>query len=413
MKSQKVEFEGAFGDKLAARLELPDVPLRATAIFAHCFTCSKDVVAASRISRALAKKGVAVLRFDFTGLGGSDGDFANTTFSSNVADLVAAASYLRDSWEAPSMLIGHSLGGAAVLCAAHELEEVLAVATIGAPYDPAHVEHLLSGDVEEIEEEGVAEVQIAGRAFTMRREFLEDLRSSTATEKIGKLRRPLLVLHSPVDEVVAVENARHIFEAAKHPKSFISLDTADHMLSAREDAEYVADVLAAWAARYVAVRDENVRSSFDDAHEGEHDVIVTETGAGKFSNIVRVGAHTLLADEPGEYGGDGTGPSPYEYLMAAVGACSTMTMRLYADRKGWTVTKLEVHLRHGKVHAEDCIDCSEADKKVKVDQIEKHIIIEGDLTEDQRRRIFEVSKKCPVHRTLQSPMQIESILESS
>lgn len=412
MKSKKIVFEGAHGDELAASIELPSRPIRSCAIFAHCFTCSKEVVTASRISKALANRGIAVLRFDFTGLGGSEGDFANTTFSSNVGDLVAAADFMRSNYDAPAILVGHSLGGAAVLRAAHEIDEVEAVVTIGAPFDPAHVKNLFGDDIDSIESSGSAEVEIAGRTFTVKREFIEDLRSSDATERIGELRRALLIFHSPVDEVVGVENARLIYDAARHPKSFITIDGADHLVRRREDADYVAEMLASWASRYAGTASEESKAVFDPLHEGEHDVVVRETGMGKFLNDVMVRQHRFLADEPEEYGGDDAGPTPYDYLLSALGACTTMTMRMYAERKGWKADRLEVHLKHQKVHASDCEDCIESSKEAggKVDRIEKEIIIRGDLDDDQRRRIFEIAARCPVHRTLQTPTTIVSEL---
>jgi alpha/beta superfamily hydrolase len=250
-ESKKVEFEGAQGHSLAARLDGPESGSRGYALFAHCFTCSKDTLAAARISSALASEGISVLRFDFTGLGSSEGDFANTNFSSNIEDLVRAADWLREHHQAPTLLVGHSLGGAAVLAAAGRIDEVTAVATLNAPSDPSHVEHLLASKKDRIEVDGEAEVELGGRRFCIKRHFLEDVREQRLLAHAAELNRALLVFHAPTDRIVGIQNARQIFEAAKHPKSFVSLDGADHMLSRPEDAAYAATVLAAWASRYV------------------------------------------------------------------------------------------------------------------------------------------------------------------
>jgi pimeloyl-ACP methyl ester carboxylesterase len=251
MDSHRIEFAGSQGDTLAARMDMPKDGPRAYALFAHCFTCSKDIAAASRISRRLSARDIAVLRFDFTGLGHSEGEFANTNFSSNIQDVIGAANWLRAKHEAPSLLVGHSLGGAAVLAAAAEIPESTAVATIGAPADPAHVEHLLVGVRESIEQHGQAEVAIAGRRFTIRRQFLDDLASHNLDRRLAELRKSVLVMHAPGDTIVGIDNAARIFAAAKHPKSFVSLDNADHLLSRSEDARYVAELLAAWSSRYL------------------------------------------------------------------------------------------------------------------------------------------------------------------
>ena len=392
---ERVEFEGANGVKLAARLEMPHTAVRACAIFAHCFTCSKNVFAATRISRALAERGIAVFRFDFTGLGESEGDFADTGFTSNVEDLVAAAAYLRERMEAPSILVGHSFGGAAVLRAAHDIPEVKAVATIGAPFDPQHVTHLFGEHREHIEAGETCDVQIAGRTFTISPAFLRDVANADAPTYIGKLRRPLLVFHAPRDEVVGIDNAGKIFGAAKHPKSFVSLDEADHLVSRPADAAYIASVLSAWASRYIA--DGAVDETLD---EHERAVSVAETGTGKFTHRVNVGPHELLADEPTDFGGDDRGPSPYEMLLAALGACTSMTMRMYARRKGWDFGNLAVELTHDKIHAKDCEDC-DAGVSGKIDRIERRLIVDGELADEQYEKLLEIADKCPVHRTLE------------
>ncbi len=395
IRSEKVWFPGAGGDRLAARLDRPAAQPRAFALFAHCFTCGKDIFAARRIAAALAESGFAVLRFDFTGLGASEGEFANANFSSNIGDLVAAADFLRETYEAPTLMIGHSLGGAAVLAAAGRVPEVRAVAPIAAPADPRHVEHLLAAARPEIEARGEAEVTLGGRSFPIRRQFLEDISRHRLAEAIAHLRKALLVFHSPVDTVVGIENASEIFRAASHPKSFVSLDKADHLLSNEADARYVATVLAAWATRYLP---EAAREATVEGEDG--DVLVRETGAGRFQCEILNGPHRLIADEPPAVGGDGTGPTPYGYLLAGLGACTVMTLRMYAERKGWPLERAVVALSHRKIHAADCDECET--REGMVDRIERRLSLEGDLDEGQRARLLEIADKCPVHRTLHS-----------
>lgn len=403
-RSDRIEFPSAGGHALAARLDPPPGRPRAFALFAHCFTCSKDFVASARIARALAERGVAVLRFDFTGLGGSGGEFANSNFSSNVDDLVAAADWLRQEHEAPALLVGHSLGGAAVLAAAARIPEAVGVATIGAPVDPEHVAELFAGSREEIETRGEAEVQLAGRPFRVRKQLLDDLAGTRLEPAIGALGRALLVLHSPVDNQVGIDNASRIFGAARHPKSFVSLDDADHLLTRPADAAYAAEVIAAWASRFLPAEPEGPRA------EDDQEVVVQETGEGKFANAIRVGPHALLADEPTSVGGDDTGPGPYGLLLASLGACTSMTLRLYADRKGWPLERVAVRLRHDKIHARDCAECET--REGRVDRIEKSIALEGPLDDEQRGRLLEIADRCPVHRTLHSEVRVESRLEA-
>ena len=403
---EKIEFTGALGDPLAARMEKGPGTPRAYALFAHCFTCSKDVFAAARIAGALAERGIAVLRFDFTGLGASGGEFANTDFSSNVDDLVAAAAYLRERFEAPSILIGHSLGGAAVLAAAKDVPEAKAVVTIGAPSDPAHVRHLFDDALEEIETDGEANVTLAGRPFTIRKQFLDDIAGQNLKAAIGDLHKALLVFHAPRDEVVAISNAAEIYAAAKHPKSFVSLDDADHLLTRKDDAVYVADVLAAWVTRYLGAEAVTDRSA-----EEADEVIVAENGIGPYGQDILIGPHFLHADEPPSVGGRNSGPTPYQLLGAALGACTTMTLRMYANHKELPLDRVSVSVRHDKVHAADCAACEE--REGKIDRFERKITIEGDLDEATRERLLEIADKCPVHRTLHSEIEIVSCLRKT
>jgi len=399
MPSERFEFPNARGEKLAAVLDRPAGEPRAYALFAHCFTCGKDVLAAKRIAEGLTARGIAVLRFDFTGLGASEGEFANTHFSSNVADLIAAANHLREMYRAPGLLIGHSLGGAAVLAVAQHCPEARAVATIGAPADPAHVTGLFKEHVADIHAKGEVEVALAGRPFRIRQEFLDDVAEQKLHQCLANLRKALLVLHSPTDDLVGIENASSIFAAAKHPKSFISLSGADHLLSKRADATYVAEVIAAWSQRYLDM----VPQPDMQPIEG---VLVSETGNGKFEQSIVAGTHRYLADEPVSAGGNGSGPSPYEYLLAALGACTAMTIRLYAEHKKLPLKRVAVHLTHDKIHAADCESCET--KEGKIDRIEREITLEGDLSAEQRAQLMGIADKCPVHRTLHSEIDVRT-----
>jgi len=397
---EKIHFSNQQGNRLAARLDTPtEGTPDAYALFAHCFTCSKDLRAVGAISRALNRQNIAVLRFDFTGLGESEGDFADTNFSSNVDDLVEAADYLADHHEAPRILIGHSLGGAAVLQAAHRIESSEAVATIGAPYDPEHVTQHLDDSLEEIKSSGEARISLAGRAFTIRKQFLEDLAATKMEETIRTLDRALLISHSPVDQTVGIENAARIFKAAKHPKSFVSLDDAHHLLTDPSDAEYIGVVLGAWARKYVEFSEDETTPA-----EGE---VVTKTGDG-FRTEITAGRHRLVGDEPEAAGGTDAGPSPYDLLLSALGTCTGMTLRMYADEKDWPLEEASVRLTHEKVHAEDCEHC-ETDNGT-VERIERDIELTGDLSAEQRERLLEIANKCPVHRTLHSEIEVSSSL---
>jgi len=403
----KVVFEGSDGAQLAGTLELPDGPPQAWALFAHCFTCGKDSVATSRISRALAKLGVAVLRFDFTGLGHSEGSFTNTGFSSNVDDLVCAAEYLRTNHQAPTLLVGHSLGGAAVLAAAHRIPGTRAVVTLAAPADTAHVLKLMSTAVDEIAASGDAEVSLGGRSFRIRREFLDDVATQPQRDRIRSLGAALLVLHSPTDELVEVDNARQIFEAALHPKSFVAIDGADHLLTRKVDADYVANVIASWASRYLPADQSDRPPDTHTVGAGTGVVKVTESPSGKLVQRITAGGHELVADEPRPMGDD-TGPTPYDLLLSGLGACTSMTVRLYADRKGWPLEGVSVELSHSRIHARDCAECDTESGMVA--RIEREIRFEGDLSDEQRARLLDIADKCPVHRTLTSEINICTVV---
>ncbi len=403
MSTERLTFDGHGGDALAARLDLPDGPVLATALFAHCFTCSKDIPAARRIAGRLAAMGIAVLRFDFTGLGHSGGEFANTTFSSNVDDLTKAAAHLAERGMAPSLMIGHSLGGAAVLKAAAEIDSVKAVVTLGAPYDPEHVTHNFSGALDEIETAGSAKVQLGGRPFTIKKSFVDDVSGTALTTAISSMKKALLVMHAPTDAVVGVENATQIFVAAKHPKSFVTLDSADHLISKAEDAEYAASVIAAWAGRYLDLKPPAPPPG---APEGV--VRVSEADPNGFLQDIMGGPrHHVLADEPLSYGGTDQGMSPYGFLSAALGACTSMTIRMYARRKGWPVGQINVDVVHDKVHAQD----AETAVDTRIDQFHRLIRIDGDLDDNQRQRLLEIADKCPVHKTLEKGAKVTTALE--
>lgn len=403
--STKLTFAGFRGAELAARLDLPSSPPRAIALFAHCFTCGKDIAAASRISAGLVGAGFGVLRFDFTGLGSSEGEFASTNFTSNVSDLVAAADMLRERYEAPRLLIGHSLGGAAVLAATRLIPEVRAVATIAAPSDPAHVAHVFTPSaLRAIERDGEAEVELAGRRFRIQRQFLEDISTQRLEDAIANLGAALLVLHSPVDMLVDVDHARRIYQGAKHPKSFVALDGADHLLTNRADSSYVAAILATWAARYLP----EAKQAPVGNNVPEGVVLVEEAGAGPFAQRVLAGNHSFLADEPIGTGDD-MGPDPYQLLLAGLGACTSMTMRMYATRKRLPLDHVRVSLSHSRDHSDDC--AAPADAPCKIDRIERRIEITGNLTEEQRASLAMVADKCPVHRTLEGDLRISTVIE--
>jgi len=402
MPTERITFPGHAGDILAARLDLPDGPVLATALFAHCFTCGKDIPAARRVAARLSAMGIAVLRFDFTGLGHSEGEFSNTTFTSNVDDLLAACHYLDDRGLAPSILIGHSLGGAAVLKAAGQIQTLKAVVTLGAPFDPGHVTHNFADALPEIIKRGVADVNLGGRPFQIGKAFIEDVAAGELTPAIGGLKAALLVMHAPRDAIVSIDNASQIFLAAKHPKSFVTLDDADHLITRPADAEYAADVISAWVTRYVEL---TPPAPPPGAPEGI--VRVSEADPAGFLQDVNSGPeHHILADEPLAYGGTNKGLTPYGLVSAGLGACTSMTIRMYARRKGWPLTGVSVDISHNKVHAQD----AETATNNRVDRFERRIRLIGNLDADQRARLREIADKCPVHRTLETGAEVRTTL---
>ncbi len=404
-KIQSVEFTGSHGNKLVAKLDLPDGEIHAYAIFAHCFTCSKEINSTRRISAELADRSIAVLRFDFTGLGKSDGEFSETNFSSNIEDLLAAAQFLREEYAPPQIIIGHSLGGAAAISAAAQIPEAKAVVTIGAPANTEHVVQVFGEKTSEIEDRGEAIVNLAGREFSIRRQFLADLKKTSVTARAAKLGKALLILHSPVDTTVGIENAQEIFIAARHPKSFISLDRADHLLTKPEDAKFAAGMIAEWAARYT----DQLETDEDEAVEG---VLVRETGKSKFHNIAIAGKHKIIADEPKSVGGTNEGPSPYDLLAMALGTCTNMTIRMYAEFKKLPIGNISVHVDHKKIHAKDCEICTQDQREGggKIDVFDRSITVEGLDDPEISQKLLKIADKCPVHKTLSKGAKITTKL---
>lgn len=396
-QSEKVTFKGAMGETLAARLDKPLGPPKAYALFAHCFSCSKDILAASRISRELTRVGLAVLRFDFTGLGQSDGDFSNTNFTSNIEDLIKAAEFLESEYRAPALLVGHSLGGAAVIAAATKLPSVKAVATIGAPADAEHVKKQFCDDVETIREKGEADVQLAGRTFRLQKQFLDDIEGHTLIDIVGSLKAALLIAHSPIDEVVSIDNATNLFKAARHSKSFISLDDADHLLSDQADAIHIARIIGSWALRHI---DDLDMTEPPDVPSEPRSAVVAETGLGVFHSYAYAGAHQLMMDEPEDVGGDNGGPTPYQMLSLALAGCTTMTLRMYARHKDWNLGRIRTEV----VHTKDKKAASDAP----ADVFQRRVFIDDDLNQEQWDKVLEIADKCPVHRTLERGSKVET-----
>ncbi|MBT8255807.1 MAG: bifunctional alpha/beta hydrolase/OsmC family protein [Bacteroidia bacterium] len=403
MRSSKINFQNKSGETLSGRLDLPaDQDPHNFAIFAHCFTCTKDFSAVRNVSKALANEGFGVLRFDFTGLGDSDGDFANTNFSSNVDDLVSAANFLASEYKAPSLLVGHSLGGAAVIFAAAQIDSVSALVTIGAPSNPVHVQKQLGEKLEEIREAGEAIVTLAGREFKFKKQFIEDLEECSCSEAASKLDKALLIMHSPQDATVSIKNAEEIYHAARHPKSFVTLDGSEHLLIDKKNAAYVGKVVAGWATRYIPVPAQEVIKT-------THQVVASLDDEDGFTTEMRLGNHYMKADEPIRVGGSDYGPTPYELLAGSLSACTAMTIQMYARRKEWKVDNVEVHTSYSKDYATDCATCVD-DGSAKIDTFRREIKLRGELDERQRQRLLEIANKCPVHKTLHSETQILSQL---
>ena len=402
MQSKNVSFPNAEGEKLSGILDMPDRAPRAFALFAHCFTCSKNLKAATNIARAMNDAGIAVLRFDFTGLGQSEGAFEDTSFSSNVADLLAAAAWLEKEHRAPEILFGHSLGGTAVLQAGASIPSAVAVATIGSPADPEHVRHMLAGAEETLAADGIADVQLGGRPFRIRKEFVDDLAAHDLPTAVASLRKAVLIMHAPLDNIVEIDNASALFIAAKHPKSFVSLDQADHLLSRSEDSRYVGEMLATWATRYLP--DLEPRAELQ-ATSGE---VVARTVANGFATEVQAGHHDLLADEPRKVGGTDLGPTPYDLLAASLATCTSMTLRMYAEHKKLNFAAATVRVSHGRVHAEDCVDCEQQDGMIH--EFRRELVLEGDLSDAERQRMVEIADRCPVHKTLHHEIRVRTRL---
>ena len=402
MSSTKITFKNSEGLDLNGSIELPEnrAPHNFV-LFAHCFTCNKNFFAVKNISDSLISHGFGVLRFDFTGLGESEGEFEDSNFSGNVEDLFAAAQYLEETYKAPALLIGHSLGGAAVLYAATKLTSVKAVATIGAPAHVGHVKNLIKDNLEEIERKGKAAVNIGGRNFHIKKQFLDDLEKNDLLEIIPTLKKSILILHSPQDSIVEIKNAEEIYTAAKHPKSFVSLDGADHLLSNKVDSKYAGDLIGTWAHRYIDLpKIQELQSELD---------VIAHLGPEGFTTQIKAGKHYLIADEPEKVGGNDFGPNPYEFVSAGLAACTSMTIQMYAKRKGWKLDFVETQVKYGRDYAEDCELCEE--EGTKIDTFQRVLKVKGIMDEVQKAKILLIADKCPVHKSLTTPTQIITSIE--
>ncbi|AUP80193.1 bifunctional alpha/beta hydrolase/OsmC family protein [Flavivirga eckloniae] len=396
MKSSKLQIQNNKGLKLQAYLELPaNQKPNYYAIFAHCFTCTSSLSAVKNISRALTNYGFGVVRFDFTGLGRSEGEFAESHFSANVDDLIAVSHYMNSNYEAPSLLVGHSLGGAAVLSAASQLENIKAVATIGAPATVSHVKHLFSHGIEDVREKGEVEVNIGGRPFKIDKDFVEDFDKTDLPTIVKQLRKPLLILHAPTDTVVGIKNAEQLYHNAHHPKSFVTLDNADHLLSNSKDSQYAGNVIGTWVQRYFEPKENKMLETKGEQLVGHLNLI-----EDNFTTSIQTKNHTMIADEPASIGGDDFGPSPYEYLNAGLVACTAMTLKMYAQRKQWDLQEVFVYVTHSRKHSDDL--GLEIEKPTYLDHISKKLKFVGNLDETQKQRLKEIASKCPVHKTIAS-----------
>lgn len=401
METINITFKNRYNIELSARLDLPIGKPKTYALFAHCFSCSKNIKAAYHISHSLAHKGIAVLRFDFTGIGDSEGQFEDTNFSSNVDDIVDASNYLVDHYEPPQILIGHSLGGTAIIKAAKSLRDSKAVVTIGSPFKPLHVEKIITKNKEADEKTHIS-IKLGNKTFNIKKQFLDDLKNSDINDDISSLNKALLVMHSPFDNIVSIDNASDIFLNSKHPKSFISLDNADHLLSEQSDSIYVGKLISEWASKYIDINNEKEEILTKD------NKVVVQTANNNLKTDIFVGQHHIIADEPKSVGGTDLGPNPYDYLLASLGSCTTMTLKMYANRKGWNLDSAKVILNHQKIYAKDCEECET--KIGKIDYIEREIELLGDLDKDQRNRLLEIADRCPVHRTLHSEIVVKTKL---
>ena len=396
---KKHHFLSKNGDKLAAIIDWPALRKPVTfAVFAHCFSCNKNFKAVRNVSRSLTDHGLAVMRFDFAGLGDSDGDFADTNFSTNIDDILSAVKYLDELGHETQLLIGHSLGGSAALHAASQLDGIRAVVTIGSPSNAWHVTHLLDDKKEEIEKSGGAEVKLGLQTLTIKKQFLQDLQNQKSEQVAHRIQAALMVMHSPEDEVVEIENAAEIYRKAKHPKNFVSLDGMDHLISNKHDSEWIGSMIATWASRYLK---SPPISKLISPHQ-----VVGQNYAGEYTVEISNGTHGIYSDEPIDLGGNDLGMTPYELLSSSLISCTAITLRMYAQRKGWPVEGIRVHCNHGKRYADDCVDCE--DPKKKIDHIERIIEIEGDLDQQQRSRLMQIAEKCPVHKTLHSVVEIDT-----
>ncbi|MCH7926996.1 MAG: OsmC family protein [Candidatus Dadabacteria bacterium] len=401
METLNLTFKNRNNMELSARLDLPTGKPKTYALFAHCFSCSKNIKAAYHISHSLAHKGIAVLRFDFTGIGDSEGQFEDTNFSSNVDDIVDASNYLVDHYESPKILIGHSLGGTAVIKAAKSLKDLKAIVTIGSPFKPSHVEKIITNSGETDKQMDYS-IKLGNKTFKIKKQFLDDLKDSDINDDLSSLNKALLVMHSPFDNVVSIDSASDIFLKAKHPKSFISLDNADHLLSEQSDSIYVGKLISEWASKYIDINNEKEEILSKDKK------VVVQTANNNLKTNIFVGRHHIVADEPKSVGGTDLGPNPYDYLLASLGSCTTMTLKMYANRKGWNLDSAKVILNHQKIYAKDCEECET--EIGKIDYIEREIELLGDLDKDQRNRLLEIADRCPVHRTLHSEIVVKTKL---